>query len=611
SEQWPTVPPAPRPSGGRVLVANMHGLLFHEDLADLVENVRYARWLGATTVRAFATDNNTWQLWSGREVAAQIARLAPELRAQNVGLVVALVNNHRPVPGEASGSSGWLDDYYQLLLPFYSETWRGAYLTFLRELIGAVREAGATDVITAWEIGNELHTPQDPARVVPFITQAVAEIRAIDPLTPIWPGTMGANHLQPGTPNSPIARWLYCEAPVDAYTLHAYDWVGPYRSGDMPIEWDLESITGERCASGRRLPVIVEELGTSRELSGAYSSLDEPTRLSFELRQLRRALSYPQVAGIGVWNAESPRTRDRAFFDSRRGLTSYGTRAQGGGSCYDPRPDPAPGVRCTLEEVLRALDAIWPDPRVAPWRPRQEADPAAVVGAIDAPSVDGVLSGWVVDTRQPDGPGIDSVTVYAGPPGQGASPLGRGERLQRRPEVELALGNPAWSDAGFQLSLPVESLAAGVVHLTLEARAADGSTWWREMALITSGAARPMPPPAQPLAIATPTPLLAVLAAPPRLEVLSPVPGARVRSGQIVEGRAVDEAGGLDQVDVFLEPGRDGGGRLLTSADFDAPDQPGFSFVLRAPPGAHTLHLHVRSRVTGRETVVQLPLQVF
>ena len=48
-------------------------------------------------------------------------------------------------------------------------------------------------------------------------------------MTPIWPGTMGVHHLQPWTPRSGIARWLYCEAPVDAYTLHAYDWISPER----------------------------------------------------------------------------------------------------------------------------------------------------------------------------------------------------------------------------------------------------------------------------------------------------------------------------------------------------------------------------------------------
>ena len=64
------------------------------------------------------------------------------------------------------------------------------------------------------------------------------------------------------------------------------------------------------------------------------------------LIQIQAALAYPHVIGIGMWESESPRVRDRTFFDVRRGLTSYGSRALGGGSCYDPSPDPAPGARC-------------------------------------------------------------------------------------------------------------------------------------------------------------------------------------------------------------------------------------------------------------------------
>ena len=83
-----------------------------------------------------------------------------------------------------------------------------------------------------------------------------------------------------------IARWLYCQAPVDAYTLHAYDWVSRQRPGDMPIDWDLDNILPQPCDGGRKLPVIVEELGTSRALSGLYTADDEASRLQQEQRQI-------------------------------------------------------------------------------------------------------------------------------------------------------------------------------------------------------------------------------------------------------------------------------------------------------------------------------------
>ena len=43
----------------------------------------------------------------------------------------------RAVPGEPAASSGWMDNYMQLLLPFYTSNWRGAYLQFVRELVDA------------------------------------------------------------------------------------------------------------------------------------------------------------------------------------------------------------------------------------------------------------------------------------------------------------------------------------------------------------------------------------------------------------------------------------------------------------------------------------------
>ena len=128
---------------------------------------------------------------------------------------------------------------------------------------------------------------------------------------------MGANHVEPGNPESPIARWLYCDAPIDAYTLHAYDWVSPQRPGDMPIDWDLDNIVAEPCPSGRALPVIVEELGTSRALPGVYTATDERGRLAAGAAPDRvRAAAIPQVVGFGIWNGESPRLDDHTFFDT-------------------------------------------------------------------------------------------------------------------------------------------------------------------------------------------------------------------------------------------------------------------------------------------------------
>ncbi|MCC6175534.1 MAG: hypothetical protein IT305_09555 [Chloroflexi bacterium] len=339
---------------GRFLILNMHGGLLHPDIEQVRENVRYAAWMNAGAIRVFATDSTQTSSADGSWVGDRIADLAPTLRAHDVKLIVALVNNHQEVAGESPGSVGWKDGYWQLLLPFYTGTWRGPYLDFSRRLIGAVVSRGARDVVLAWEFGNELHTPDDPPRVLDFMDAMADEIHKLDPITPIWSGTMGAHHLDERDPRFAVARQLYCNGPISAYTLHTYDWIDPDHWGDMPIHWDLNWVVSQPCANGRRIPVVVEELGTSRELPGQWGVDDENRRIEGEIRQIDMVLSYPQVAGIGAWSAESPLT-DNWRHDDRRGLTSYGPNRDGSGSCYPGVSGRPSGARCRLENILRAL----------------------------------------------------------------------------------------------------------------------------------------------------------------------------------------------------------------------------------------------------------------
>lgn len=353
-------PPGQREVGyvnGRFLILNMHGALFTEDVENFYENIVYANWMNAGVIRVFATDAGEFVQWPGERVGKRIVDLAPALRAANVKLIVALVNNHRPVPGEHPDSFGWMDDYFQLLLPFYQHNWRGPYLGYIRSLIGTVVQNGASDVVWAWELGNELHTPRQPRAVMSFLNAASLEVRRIDPNARILAGTMGVNHLEPGVPDSPVARALYCYGPISAYTLHAYDWRSPDFPGDMPIHWDFEHIVNRPCPNGRRLPIIVEELGTSRQLPGVYSADQEDLRLEQELNQIRMVLQHEGVVAIGAWSAESPYALDISRWDHRRGLTSYGPDANGSGSCFRLGNGEQPGVRCQLERVLQRLPA--------------------------------------------------------------------------------------------------------------------------------------------------------------------------------------------------------------------------------------------------------------
>ena len=592
------------PLNGGFLLLNMYGMLFHPDTSDIAEDLSYARWLGGGIVRVFATDSNGGHEWDGTRVGTRLADIAPMLRANHIRLIVAFVNNHKAVPGEAPGSTGWMDNYMQLLLPFYTDTWRGAYLKFMRDLISTVEWYNAQDVIYAWELGNELHTPRQPDALIPFITQDVAEVRAIDPVTPILPGTMGANHVEPGNPNSSIARWLYCDAPVDAYTLHAYDWISRQRPGDMPIDWDLDNILPQPCPNGRTLPVIVEELGTSRVLPGVYTAGDEASRLQQEQHQIQFVRQFPQVIGWGVWNAESPRLVDKTFVDLRRGLTSYGGSGNGGGSCYDPAPDPTPGVRCQLEQVLRGVHFV----RVAnssEWVPGPDADgPSALIGSVDpALSSDASntlnLSGWVADPSANGSSGIQSIDVRLG--SDPSFVLGTAQLGQTR-----SLDNPDWDSAGFSVSLPIQSLPVGVSSLTLAAHTLDHGTWLSIVGVVVPNLG-PAPPLRVPIVPAAPA--AAPSSVPLHAEIESPQPGDPVNRSLLVQVLAQ----GADRVDIFLEPDRDFGGRMVgssTSAVTSTPSGALFRVPVSIPLDGHTLYVHVSSTATRQEQVLTLPIVV-
>jgi hypothetical protein len=595
------------PLNGGFLLVNNHGMLFHPELSDIQEDVAYARWLGSGIVRVFATDNNGLHQWDGTRVGLRIAEVAPILRAAHVRLIVALVNNHRAVPGELAASAGWMDNYMQLLLPFYTGNWRGAYLQFVRDLVGTVESRGAQDVIFAWELGNELHTPRQPDALISFITDAAQEVRALDPVTPIMPGTMGANHVEPGNAHSSIARWLYCDAPVDAYTLHAYDWVSRQRPGDMPIDWDLDNILSQPCPNGRSLPVIVEELGTSRALPGVYSADDERGRLQQELRQIEFVRHFPQVIGFGVWNGASPRLIDRTFFDNRRGLTSYGAGARGGGSCYDPIPESSPGVRCQLEQVLRGLRFVRTDGS-SQWAPGPEADaPNPLLGLVDPLYTEATgdslaVSGWVLDPSS-GSVGVDSVDVYLGNAG--------GERLAGaqlglpRTDVPSVIDNPDWSAAGFALTIPLSNVPVGSTTLTLAAHTPEHGTWLSSVQVVVPSLGSV---PAAPVAPVVSVPVPPTVTPRLRAEIQAPQPGDLVGRSFSVQVLAP----GADRVDVFLEPDRDNGGHLVGSATLARAQLANTPFLATvvAPAGMHTLYVHVHAPTAAREEVLTLQVTV-
>jgi hypothetical protein len=65
-------------------------------------------------------------------------------------------------------------------------------------------------------------------------------------------------------------------------------------------------------------------------------------------------------------------------------------------------------------------------------------------------------------------------------------------------------------------------------------------------------------------------------------------------------------------VDVFIEPDRDGGGRLVGSAIAARDQLPGAPFMatVAAPLGMHTFYVHVHAPTAAREEVLILPVTV-
>ena len=370
--------------------------------------------------------------------------------------------------GRGHRQLGWMDNYMQLLLPFYTTTWRSAYLPVrARPDVHRAVVRRDQDVIYGWELGNELHTPVQPTALEPLCRRRQRAVRALDPVTPILPGTMGANHVEPGQPNSAIARWLYCEAPVDAYTLHAYDWVSRQRPGDMPIDWDLDNIVSQPCPNGRAAArVIVEELGTSRALPGVYTADDELAASQQELRQIAFVRQIP--AGRGLRRVErrepapgGPHVRRHAPWTDL-----VWRAAPGGGSCYDPRAGSRAG-RALPARTGAARDALRARRR-EPIRGRASQGNART-DAVAGPGRSrlGWRSGrqhahaqWLAGgPRRRRLHGRRRARRVPGQPIRATATRLTGAQLGlSRTDPASILANPDWTKPGFSINLPLDGL---------------------------------------------------------------------------------------------------------------------------------------------------------
>ena len=130
------------------------------------------------------------------------------------------------------------------------------------------------------------------------------------------------------------------------------------------------------------------------------------------------------------------------------------------------------------------------------------------------------------------------------------------------------------------------------------------------------------PPPPPPPVYGPPVPV----SLPPYIAVNNPSPGDFLAVGGLdIQGKAfdpaasIDQASGIDRVQVFLED-RDRGGLYLGDARLGGTNpaaEPGTQFALAGwdivvtlPSGSHILFIYARSSVTGKESIVSIPIKV-
>jgi hypothetical protein len=112
----------------------------------------------------------------------------------------------------------------------------------------------------------------------------------------------------------------------------------------------------------------------------------------------------------------------------------------------------------------------------------------------------------------------------------------------------------------------------------------------------------------------------------PYVAVSNPVPGDSLAVGGLaMQGKAfdpsasADQGSGIDHVQIFLED-RDRGGLHLADARLGLPNpaaapdsqfaQAGWEAIVNLPGGSHTLFIYARSRVTGKESAIEVPVRV-
>jgi hypothetical protein len=155
------------------------------------------------------------------------------------------------------------------------------------------------------------------------------------------------------------------------------------------------------------------------------------------------------------------------------------------------------------------------------------------------------------------------------------------------------------------VSVPLDGLPLGPTWLTLAAHTPEHGTWRNTLQVVipSLGAVPASKAVARVSVVPAPNPGQRLYA-----EIESPQPGDQVPRSFVLQMLAP----AADRVDVFLEPDRDNGGRLVGSALGTPAVSAGnpLKTTVTAPIGGHTLYIHVTSVALGQEQLLTLPVVI-
>jgi hypothetical protein len=260
-----------------------------------------------------------------------------------------------------------------------------------------------------------------------------------------------------------------------------------------------------------------------------------------------------------------------------------------------------PWYRAALALAAAILVLVLPVSSAAAQASGWKPGPGAVsgdtyIGFIDSPTAGAVVPGsgpflvrgWFVDTTAQGWAGADNVQVWSGPMGGGGQLIAQAQYGQSRPDVGLATGNSAWSQSGFNASVPGSAIPGGpqLVYVYVHT---PGNGWWYMTVPVNGGG--------------TPSTVTAASGA-PQIQILQPTEGENISQSQrqfTVSGTVSDPAN--TTVEVWIDGERDstGGAELGTAT----PASDGSWSLDINPSQLRTDHHNLRAYALDRATALQ------